>query len=49
MTDVCKWLTDEICVNSDSPYCADFCPSTERPRCCVHFEEQETDNNENQA
>lgn len=41
MSDTCKWLADEVCVNADSPYCADFCPSTEHPRCCVHFEEQE--------
>ena len=41
MSDVCKWLSDdfdEICVNVDSPYVADFCPSTAHPQCCVHFE-----------
>lgn len=41
---VCKWLSDdydEICVNVDSPYVADFCPCVDLPRCCVHFEERE--------
>ena len=41
---VCKWLSDdfnEICVNADCPYCTEFCPITEHPRCCVHFEERE--------
>lgn len=47
MSDVCKWLADEVCVNADSPYCADFCQSIVRPRCCVHFEEQEERNDGN--
>lgn len=41
---VCKWLSDdlnEICVNADCPYCTEFCPITEHPRCCVYFEEKE--------
>ena len=41
---VCKWLSDdydEICVNADSPYVADFCPCVDLPRCCVYFEEKE--------
>jgi len=46
MSDVCKWLADEVCVNVDSPYCADFCPSTEHPRCCVYFEEDMNGNRE---
>ena len=40
---ICKWISDsfsEICTNADSPYCADFCPSTENPRCCVYYQEQ---------
>lgn len=41
MNDVCKWLADEVCVNVDCPYVADFCPSTEHPKCCVHFQESE--------
>ena len=47
---VCKWLSDdydEICVNADSPYVADFCPCVDLPRCCVHFEQQEEKNNGN--
>lgn len=34
MTTVCKWLVDGVCVNADSPYCADFCPVTEYPEIC---------------
>lgn len=49
MIDVCKWLADEVCVNIDCPYLADFCPSTEHPRCCVHFEEQEETTDEGNA
>lgn len=46
---VCKWLSDdydEICVNVDSPYVADFCPCIDHPRCCVHFEEREVTKDE---
>ena len=39
MTDTCKWLMDEVCVNADCPYCADFCPVTEYPEIC-RFEER---------
>ena len=41
MNDVCKWLADDTCANVDSAYCGYFCPSTENPRCCVHYEEKE--------
>lgn len=41
MTDPkCKWEQDEVCVNTDCPLCADFCPVCYTPVVCL-FEELE--------
>lgn len=39
MTDDCKWMQDEICVNADCPMCADYCPVADNPGVC-RFEER---------
>ena len=31
---MCKWLKDEVCVNSDCPAVADFCPVVNHPGVC---------------
>lgn len=30
----CKYCFDEICVNADSPMCADYCPVSDTPDVC---------------
>ena len=35
---MCKWLKDEVCVNSDCPAVADFCPVVNHPGVCVEQE-----------
>lgn len=30
----CKYCFDEICVNADSPMCADYCPVSDTPGVC---------------
>ena len=40
----CKWLSDdfnEVCVNRDSPVCADFCPCCNYPEICKYMEPEE--------
>ena len=37
---MCKWLKDEVCVNSDCPAVADFCPVVNHPGVC-RYEENE--------
>ena len=39
---MCKWLKDEVCVNSDCPAVADFCPVVNHPGVCRY---EETDEN----
>lgn len=37
----CKYLSDdfnEICVNAESPCCADFCPCVNYPQICKYAE-----------
>ena len=37
----CKYLSDdfnEICVNAESPACADFCPCVNYPQICKYAE-----------
>ena len=41
---MCKWLKDEVCVNSDCPAVADFCPVVNHPGVCRY---EEMDENEN--
>ena len=36
----CKYCQDEVCVNSDCPMCADFCPVIDVPGVC-RFEERD--------
>ena len=46
--DACKWLSDsfnQMCVNGDCPYCADYCPVTEFPEICKYSEFEGSDNN----
>lgn len=41
----CRWLSDdfnEVCVNGDCPYCAEWCPVTEHPEVCRFVEVRET-------
>ena len=38
---MCKWLQDEICVNSDCPAVADFCPVVNHPGVCRYEEMDE--------
>ena len=38
---MCKWLQDEICVNSDCPAVADFCPVVNHPGMCRYEEMNE--------
>ena len=38
---MCKWLKDEICVNSDCPAVADFCPLVNHPGVCRYEEMDE--------
>ena len=47
MTD-CKYCQDEICVNSECPMCADFCPVVDFPGVC-RFEEREEAQNGKQS
>lgn len=35
---MCKWLKDEVCVNSDCPAVADFCPVVNHPGVCRYEE-----------
>ena len=40
----CKYLSDEyneVCVNADSPACADFCPCANYPELCKYYEDVE--------
>jgi hypothetical protein len=30
----CKWYKDEVCVNADCPYVADFCPVAQDDSIC---------------
>ena len=39
----CKWMQDEICVNSECPMFADHCPVTDVDGVC-RFEEREERN-----
>ena len=39
----CKYCQDEVCVNSECPMCADFCPVVDVPGVC-RFEEREEHN-----
>ena len=46
----CKWLSgdfSEVCVNGDSPVCADFCPCTRYPEICKYMEPNEDVNSGN--
>lgn len=39
----CKYLSDdfnEICVNAESPACADFCPCVNYPQICKYAENE---------
>ena len=38
---MCKWLKDEVCVNSDCPAVADFCPVVNYPGVCRYEEMDE--------
>ena len=38
---MCKWLKDEVCVNSDCPAVADFCPVVNHPGVCRYEEMDE--------
>ena len=38
---MCKWMKDEVCVNSDCPAVADFCPVVNHPGVCRHEEMDE--------
>ena len=38
---MCKWLKDEVCVNSDCPAVADFCPVVNHPGMCRYEEMDE--------
>ena len=38
---MCKWLKDEVCVNSDCPAVADFCPVVNHPGVCRYEEMNE--------
>ena len=42
----CKWLSDQydaICVNDDSPACADGCPCLNYNELCKYYEPKEAD------
>lgn len=39
----CKWMQDEICVNSECPMCDDYCPVPDVDGVC-RFEEREERN-----
>ena len=41
---MCKWLKDEVCVNSDCPAVADFCPVANYPGVCRYEEMDENKN-----
>ena len=43
--EICKWLYNEVCVNSDSDLCADF---PDLDYVCSEFEKYENQNNENE-
>ena len=38
---MCKWTKDEVCVNSDCPAVADFCPVVNHPGVCRYEEMDE--------
>ena len=38
---MCKWMKDEVCVNSDCPAVADFCPVVNHPGVCRYEEMDE--------
>ena len=38
---MCKWMKDEVCVNSDCPAVADFCPVVNHPGVCRYEERDE--------
>ena len=38
---MCKWMKDEVCVNSDCPAVADFCPVVNHPGVCRYEETDE--------
>ena len=38
---MCKWLKDEVCVNSDCPAVAEFCPVVNHPGMCRYEEMDE--------
>ena len=38
---MCKWLKDEVCVNSDCHAVADFCPVVNHPGVCRYEEMDE--------
>lgn len=38
---MCKWMEDEVCVNSDCPAVADFCPVVNHPGVCRYEEMDE--------
>ena len=42
--DDCKWMQDEVCVNSECPMCADFCPVPDIPGVCRFEEREESEN-----
>lgn len=41
---MCRYYLDEFCVNADCPYRADYCPVTEFPEICKHYESGEDKN-----
>lgn len=36
----CKYCLDEVCVNADCSYCADFCPFAMNLKACRHYQEK---------
>lgn len=38
----CKHYYDEMCINADCPYRADYCPVTEYPALCKFYQRQGT-------
>ena len=32
----CKWMQDEVCVNANSPMCAEYCPVPDVDGVCRH-------------
>lgn len=39
----CKWMLNEICVNSDCPMCADYCPVADYEGVCRYEERGDND------